>query len=195
MRTKIIYLHGLNSSKRSFNYLLSQIGPQEGDILIDYNSRQELELSIQQVMRSIPKKEPITVIGHSLGGVIALLIASRGMANVEKVVTISSPVGGSRFAVFARWVATGIPLLGDITPNARHIVELKNAKFSMPVLSIISTGGALPTSTEPNDSVVSVSSQKALSGPKKIQVNANHFEILLHEDVVNHISKFIDTMQ
>lgn len=163
-----------------------------GDVFIDYNSRQPLEDSVQQVLKYIPKKETVTLVGHSLGGVIALLIAGRKLADVERVVTISSPVGGSKFAAWARWVSSGIPLLGDITPNARHIVELRKAKFDMPILSIISTGGALPTSTEPNDSVVSVASQKALTGPKKIEVNANHFEILMHEKVIEHVKKFVE---
>lgn len=193
MRNKIIYIHGLNSSSRSFNFLGKELG-HLGDVFINYNSRQPLEDSVQQVLKYIPKKEPVTLVGHSLGGVIALLIASRNLVDVERVVTISSPVGGSKFAAWARWVSSGIPLLGDITPNSRHITELRKAKFNMPVLSIISTGGALPTSTEPNDSVVSVASQRALSGTKKIEVNANHFEILMHEKMVDHVTKFVELM-
>lgn len=190
MRSKICYLHGLNSSRRSFNFLSQEL-EHNGDVLIDYDSRQPLENSIIQAAKFIPKTEPVILIGHSLGGLIAMLIGLRGLANVEKVVTISSPLAGSRAAIYARWVVSGIPLISDITPSSPCIRELAGAKPIFPVLSIISTGGSLPTSTEPNDSVVSVSSQKAISAAKKVEVKANHFEILLHEKTVDAIRKFI----
>lgn len=192
MRDKICYIHGLNSSRRSFAYVASQLtedGP-NGDVLIDYNSRQPLEDSVRQVLRFVPKDEPVILVGHSLGGVIAALIAQRAKANITKLVTISAPLGGSKFAAFARWVASGIPLLGDITTTSPAIVELKTGKIVIPTLSIISTGGSLPTSSEPNDSVVSVSSQRALASAKKVEINANHFEILLHERTIEQLRKF-----
>lgn len=192
MRTRTAFIHGLNSSGRSFNYVTSQLG-QENDIIVNYQSRQPLEDSVQQVLKALPKKEPVILVGHSLGGVIAVLIAGRKLANVEKVVTISSPIGGSKFAAWARWVVSGIPLLGDITPHSKHILEIQKMKLEMPALSIITTAGSLPTSTEPNDSVVSVASQKTLTGAKKVEISANHFEILLHEKLIEHLRKFIES--
>lgn len=190
MRPKICFVHGFNSSRRSFNYLAHELESSD-DVLIDYDSRQPLEKSIAQVQRFIPKKEPVILIGHSLGGVIAVLIAGRGNIDVQRVVTISSPLGGSKAASFAKWFMNGIPLIGDITPTATHIRELASIKPSFPVLSIISTGGSLPTSSEANDSVVAVSSQKAIASAKKVEIKANHFEILMHERTVEAIRKFI----
>jgi pimeloyl-ACP methyl ester carboxylesterase len=186
----ICYIHGLNSSHRSFSYLVNEMD--EGKhIMIDYDSRQRLESSITQVMRFIPKKEPVTLIGHSLGGVIAMLIAGRQLANVDRVITISSPLAGSQAAVYARWVVSGIPVIGDITPTASHIREIAGFNPSFPVLSIVSTSGSLPTSKEPNDSVVSVASQRALAAAKKVEVKANHFEVLMHEKMVEQVRKFM----
>lgn len=190
MRSKICYIHGLNSSRRSFNFLAQEL-EHNGDVLIDYDSRQPLEKSIAQVLKFIPKNEEVVLIGHSLGGVIAMLIATRKLATVERVVTISSPLGGSKAAVFARWVVSGIPVIGDITPNSSFIREIANSTPDFPVLSIFSTGGSLPTSNEPNDSVVSVSSQKALPSAKKVEVKANHFEVLMHEKTVEQVRKFV----
>jgi pimeloyl-ACP methyl ester carboxylesterase len=192
MRHKICFVHGLNSSRRSFNYLAQEL-EHNGNILIDYDSRQRLESSVTQVLKFIPKTEPVVLVGHSLGGVIAMLIAIRGLVNVERVVTISSPLAGSKAAVYARWVVSGIPLIGDIVPNAPCIKELAVCKPTFPVLSIFSTGGSLPTSNEPNDSVVSVASQKALPSAKKVEVKANHFEVLMHEKTVEQVRKFLIT--
>lgn len=191
MQPKIVYIHGLNSSHRSFKFISTLMG-RDDDVFVDYDSRQPLEASVQQVLKQIPKKQPVVLVGHSLGGVIALVIAARKLVNVERVITISSPLGGSRFATWARWVASGIPLLGDITPHSRHILEIKTAMIDVPVFSIISTGGSLPTSTEPNDSVVSVSSQTAFKGAKKFEVKANHFEVLMHERTVEILKKLVE---
>lgn len=185
----ICLIHGLNSSHRTFAYLDEKLN--QKSILVDYDSRQRLERSIREVLEFIPTNEPVTLIGHSLGGLISALIAARRLADVRKLVTISTPLGGSRAAVYARWVATGIPLLNDITPNAPAIREVANARLKIPMLSVISTGGSLPTSTEPNDSVVSVSSQRALVGAKQLDIRANHFEVMLHEQMASGIRQFL----
>lgn len=190
MRPKICYVHGFNSSRRSFTFLAQEL-ENSGDVLIDYDSHQSLEKSIAQVLKYIPKKEPVILVGHSLGGLITMLIAGRGNADVQKVITISSPLGGSKVAAIAKWFMGSVPLIGDITPTSRHIRELAIMKPNFPVLSIVSTGGSLPTSSEPNDSVVTVASQRALSSAKKVEIKASHFEILLHERTTEAIRKFI----
>lgn len=191
MRPKICYIHGLNQTRHSFNYI-SQEMQHNGDVLIDYDSHQALERSIVQVLRFIPKTEPVILVGHSLGGLIAMLIAGRKLVEVERVITMSSPLGGSRAAVFARWVATGIPLLNDLVPNSTQVKEIASTKLDVPVLNVISTSGSLPTSSEPNDGVVTLSSQRAYKHGKKVDVKANHFEVLLHDKTIDHLTKFIN---
>ena len=184
--SKICTIHGLNSSYYSFAYLAREL---EIDSKINYLSFQPLADSLLQVSKQLPKDEPITLIGHSLGGLIALLLAQNGTHQIERVITISSPVGGSKAAVYARWVASGMPILNDITPNSLHVRALSRG-VSCPVLSVISTGGNLPTSNEPNDSVVTIASQRSLPYGKKVEIKANHFEILLREETIKHIQKF-----
>lgn len=159
---------------------------------MNYNSYQPLDKSILQVTKQIPKDESVILIGHSLGGVIATIIADTKVRNVEKLITISSPLGGSKAAVFARWVMRGLPILSDITPHSKYIKDIAKMETPCSTLSIISTGGSLPTSTEPNDSVVTVSSQKALKFAKKIEIKASHFEILQHQKTIDAIRGFID---
>lgn len=186
---KIYFIHGLNSSHRSFTYIAKELDLPLSKI--DYMSQQALGTSIEQVLKQIPKDEPIILIGHSLGGVIAMNIAHAGVRNVQKIITISSPLGGSRAAIYARWVVSGLPVLNDIVPSSPYIRPLAKLNAPCEVLSIFSTSGSLPTSQEPNDSVVTVASQKALPFAKKIEVKANHFEVLLHDKTVDAISKFL----
>lgn len=111
------------------------------------------------------------------------------MQSVVRVITISAPLGGSRAATFLRWFST-VSVVGDITPTSKAIVKLR-APIPCPVLSIVSVGGHLPTTQEPNDSVVTVSSQSALKDAKIVHIKANHFEILMHEKTAELISAFI----
>lgn len=186
----VCYIHGLNSSHRTFTYLADELA-HPTNVLIDYDSRQRIEHSVSEVVQAIPKDMSVVLIGHSLGGVIASLIAARKLANVKKLVTISAPIGGSRAAVYARWVVTGVPLLSDITPTSDVIREIATTPIEIPKLSIISTAGSLPSSFVPNDSVVSIESQKMLRGAKHLEVSANHFEVMMHDQMVNGIREFL----
>jgi pimeloyl-ACP methyl ester carboxylesterase len=188
MSAVICYIHGLNSSHNSFSYMEKEVG---GVAKIDYKSYQPLELSIAQVEKQLPKDQPLILIGHSLGGVIALEIALNKQHDVQKVVTISAPLGGSRFAFWAQYFFGGLPVLSDLTPYSALITRFTIETPDCPVLSIISTGGALPFSPEPNDSVVSIASQKALKYTKKVEVKANHFEVLMHDKTFEAVRKFI----
>lgn len=160
-------------------------------MFIDYDSHQPMEQSIKQALCYIPKDEPVILIGHSLGGMLAMLIAGRHQAQVERVVTISSPLGGSKAAVFARWLALGIPLLNDLMPHSSQVCEIVGRQLDIPVLNVISTVGSLPPSREPNDGVVTVASQRAYRYGKHVAVKANHFEIMLHDLTVHHLREFI----
>lgn len=185
----IAYIHGLNSSPRSFEYLLKVL-PEHNIIRVSYNSHQPLIDSINQVVKQLPKTGELSLVGHSLGGLIASLIAT-DYDPVTGLVTISSPLGGSRAAVVMKWLPGHPQVLEDITPSSRHIQLLQMSPPKVPTLSICSTGGHLPTTSEPNDSVVTVASQKALKVGKKVEIKVNHFEILMHDKTAEHLRKHL----
>lgn len=186
----IVYIHGLNSSHTSFSYIKDKL-PEHTAHLIDYASHQRLSESLEQVMKKIPKTEKFAIVGHSLGGVIAALVASARPDQVEALVTISSPLNGSRAASTLRWIPGALPVLNDIVPRSSYIKEVGALQLEVPTLSIVSTGGHLPTSPEANDSVVAVSSQRGLKFGKKVEIKATHFEVLMHDKTVKLISDFL----
>jgi pimeloyl-ACP methyl ester carboxylesterase len=185
----VVWIHGLNSSHRSFGYLFQSL-PNHKVVRINYDSHQPLQDSIKQVVEQLPKRGTFSLVGHSLGGLIATIIAS-SVDEVDSLTTISSPLGGSRAATFFRWVPNQPKVIPDLVPNSPFIQLVQTTILAIPTLSIISIGGHLNTSPEPNDSVVTVSSQKSLSFAKKVEINANHFEVLMHEKTVEHINKHL----
>lgn len=186
----VAYIHGLNSSFRSFAYLTQNL-PDHNIVKVDYNSHQPLPESIAQVSRQLPKSGELILVGHSLGGLISTLLVSSDPARFISLVTISSPLGGSKAARYMQYMPGHPPVLEHIVPTSVFIRQLAGFQTEIPTLSVISTGGHLPTTNEPNDSVVTVVSQKALLFGKKIEVNANHFEVLMHEKTLAAISKHV----
>ena len=188
----IAYIQGLNSSSTSFSYIISCL-PEHNAHRINYNSNQNLEASIAEVMSKLPATEKLTLVAHSLGGVIATLVAGKIPEQIERIIIISAPIKGSRAAITMRWIPGCSRVLHDIIPTAPHILHCRSLKLDMPALSIISTGGNLQPSPVPNDGVVTISSQRGLSFGKQVEINATHFEVLLNDKTVKTIQDFIFT--
>ena len=187
----ICYIHGLNSSYRSFGYIRQNL-PQHSSLLINYDSHQPLEESLKRIGDSLPNDKDLAIVGHSLGGVIGTLLSHK-LPQVKKLVIISAPVGGSKAAKLLRWVPNHPAVIDDLAPDSKFITATSTIKLKIPTLSIISSGGhiQLPASLEKNDSIVTLASQRALPYGRKVEVNANHFEVLMHEKTVDVLDKFL----
>lgn len=185
---KILLIHGLNSTSNCFNYIKSQINRDFIDI--NYNSTTSLKEMILTVYNQIDVNDTYDIICHSLGGIIANNLASN--VKIDKLISISTPFGGSSSATYLKFFMPSIKILKDITPTSKYILKAqKNTKVS--TLNIISTGGSIPMILEPNDSVVSVSSQESYKHSAKVYIQANHSEILQHLETVNYIKQFSES--
>lgn len=185
----IVYLHGLNQTSYSFNYLRAQL-PAHTSTCINYSSHQALRDSMQEVRKQLPKGE-FSLVGHSLGGVLAVLMAAGHGDRVQKLVTISSPFAGSKAAAGLRWLPGHPKVIEDLTPSSPKIELISQLRLTMPTMCLVSTAGALPLSSEPNDGIVTVSSQKALPFGRKVEIKANHFEILMFDRTVKLMHDFL----
>lgn len=194
MKKKIIYLHGLNSSCKIFNFIHSQL-PEHDAVFIDYDTFNPIEHSYDDVAARIQTSDEISIISHSLGGIISYLIHAReNNLKVNSMVTISAPFAGSDHAKFLKWMYPSFRVLSDLSPRSSIMQEI-NAPISKKcrMLSLISTSGSIPFIPEPNDGVVTVRSQLASPAKKKIEIDSNHFEIVQDVKAVKEIKKFIFT--
>lgn len=190
MIPKIWYIHGASSTPRGFNWLHAQL-PDHDRVDVSYGDHEVGEI-IPKLIKDLKNEiGPVRIIGHSLGGVIAAFLAQRSK-KVERVFTISAPFGGSEAASWLRWVSFD-PLLAHIHPNSYLITSLKKRKLLAPMFSIVTTSSRFPMSVllPKNDGVVSHASQLALAGPTFVELNLNHFEVLLAKETAEHAREFL----
>lgn len=187
---KIVMVHGMNSSHRSFGYLSSAL-KEHHPVLVNYSSKIPFRSAVDQVLRQIPKSDEVILIGHSLGGIITTIIASEIPERVQKLITIATPHGGSTAARLLQWLPGSFNMFSDLTPESATIKKCIGMKLNTPTLNIVSTGGSLPVLAEPNDGIISVRSQRELKFGKKVEIKANHFEVLQDPRTAAVINKFI----
>lgn len=186
----IAYIHGLGSSGKSFNHIIKSL-PHHNHALIEYDSTQSLMNSLKDVESQLLKLPNDTaLVGHSLGGLIATILASTRLETSE-LVTISSPLAGSKIASILRWIPGYPSVIADITPNSLYISYIRQLELDVPTISLYSTEGHLIPTAAASDGVVSVESQKALRFGYKHEIRANHFEVLMHEKTVSLINNHI----
>ena len=188
-----LFIHGAFASKHSFNYIEHKIGAL-GKLWVcqhlEYDSHTENVFDIVERGKEILNDNnfEITIVGHSLGGLIALSLASE--KNVKKVVTISSPLSGIDISpLFAPYLLINCPLLVDVLPQSKFIRDIKRKDFNIPINVISTEVNFYPVIPEPSDGVVTVKSQTSWV-PKDATIdiiNASHHEVLQMPEIIDKI--------
>ena len=195
MKKNILYIHGANMSPVSFTFIQTAMGSHNA-VAPEYSVEKPVETNLKRIARLARKEfedEPFDIISHSLGGIIAILLL-RTRLHIGRIVTLSTPLGGSEAAASLRYMYPRYQLYKDIAPSSDIIKKANNQKLKVPVLSVITTGGncSIPFMKEDNDSVVTVASQTVSDNPDFYYVDLNHFEVLLSEEVTDKIKSFLD---
>ena len=194
MNKNILYIHGANMSPVSFAYIQKTIGKHKG-VTPEYSIEKPIEKNIKRIARLARKAfgdEQFDIVSHSLGGIIAFMLLKTRL-KIVRIVTLSTPLGGSKAAASLRFMYPNYQLYKDIAPDADTIKKVNNIKLKVPVLSIVTTGGKskIPFMAEENDTVVTVSSQTNSDNPEYYFVDLNHFEVLMSEEVTKKIQSFL----
>jgi pimeloyl-ACP methyl ester carboxylesterase len=194
-KKNILFIHGASSSPLSFSYIKQNL-PKHNGLDFAYDSNEDLEDIIARLvllLEMAPKE--LYIVAHSLGGVIATNASYHEVIEVLKIklklVTISSPFGGSKAATYLRFLFPGYGLFGNVSTTNPAILEIQHQGAKWPTMNIISTAGDSPLLKEPNDGVISVSSQVSLKNCQQKIHRINHFETLLSDEIIKDIKGYI----
>ena len=185
---KLVYIHGANATSESFNYIKSKLG---NGLDINYDSRNGFENNLKDMKSTLQDCKDIVFIAHSLGGIYSLHLANNMPGNVKGAVTLSTPYGGAEVADYAQYFLPFSRLMRDIGPSSWVMKQANRIKIQHPWTNIVTVKGQSPFMHEPNDGVVTIASQKHHADMELVEVDYNHYEVVLAEPVIKIIKERI----
>lgn len=183
---KLIYIHGANATGDSFNYIREHLNHVD-ELVIEYDSKDGFDYNLETMKDTISQHADVFFICHSLGGIYALHLADAFPEKVLGAVTISTPYGGAENADYAKYFLPFSRLLRDIGPHSKPMRSADRIKVQHPWTNIVTTRGASPWIVQPNDGIVTISSMRHRTDMEFIELNTNHYEVVMHHDTVEII--------
>jgi pimeloyl-ACP methyl ester carboxylesterase len=182
----LVYIHGASATSESFNYLRSKLGK---GIDIEYDSRNGFENNLEDMQEQLKNINDIAFVAHSLGGIYSLHIANAIPEQVAGAVTLSTPYGGAEVADFAKFFLPFSRLMRDIGPSSWAMKQANRIKIQHPWTNVVTVKGQSPFMHEPNDGVVTIASQKYHKDMELVEVDYNHYEVVLSDHVAELIKE------
>ena len=186
---KLVYIHGASATSESFNYIRSKIGGK--DMTVNYDSRNGFENNLADIKEQIGNAKDVFFVAHSLGGIYALHLANAIPDQVLGAVTLSTPYGGAEVAEFAKFFLPFSRLMRDIGPSSWAMRQADKIKIQHPWTNVVTVKGQSPFMVEPNDGVITISSMKHHEDMELVEVDYNHYEVVLSDEVIKIIKERI----
>ena len=133
----LIFAHGAMSTPASFNYIFDKLDKkdyQSFNIKYDLNRQKAFDIvndQLELIINACKSDDEIIFIGHSFGGVLSVDIANQlieaGYTQI-KVISISSPFGGSVAASWMRLMKPG-SLLASRSNQSGRMGSASNSRF------------------------------------------------------------------
>jgi pimeloyl-ACP methyl ester carboxylesterase len=186
----LVYIHGASATSESFNYIRQHIKGNE--LLINYDSRNGFEKNLANMRELLSAQRDMFFICHSLGGIYALHLANEFPNQVLGAVTLSTPYGGAEVADVAKYFLPYSRLLKDIGPTSLAMKHARTIEIDCTWTNIVTTQGSAPWIPAPNDGVVTISSQRKRNDIMDlIELDCNHYEVVLNDHAINIIKNKI----
>ena len=205
----VILLHGLGAhgiTLTMFENHVQNLGA-KGYVcsyLTFFNKIEKITESVLSFMKiNIPTNDPVVIIGHSLGGIIARHVSSRSTHNIKTILTLGTPHDG---AILANTIFKILPpvkmitIVRQLSKNSSHIrtcphipehirhvniIGLKKVDWINPINWIT---GLLLRREESHDGVVEYTSCIATRNDAIHEVDISHIGMLFSNTVERIIS-------
>jgi pimeloyl-ACP methyl ester carboxylesterase len=188
----LVYIHGASATSDSFNYIRSKLGK---GIDINYDSRNGFENNLAEIIEQLKDVQNIAFVAHSLGGIYALHVANAMPDQVVGAVTLSTPYGGAEVADYAKYFLPFSRLMRDIGPRSWAMQQADKIKIQHPWTNIVTVKGQSAFMLAHNDGVVTVDSQKHHEDMELIEVDYNHYEVVLSDVVVKLVKERVNKLK
>ena len=184
---KLVYIHGASATSESFNYIRSKLGGE--DMTVNYDSRNGFENNLAAIKEQIGNTKDVFFVAHSLGGIYSLHLSNAIPKQVLGAVTLSTPYGGAEVAEFAKFFLPFSRLMRDIGPSSWAMRQADRIKIQHPWTNVVTVRGQSPFMAGANDGVVTINSMKYHADMELVEVDYNHYEVVLSDQIVNIIQE------
>ena len=190
----ILFIHGAGSNTVVYNHLRMWL-PAHTPYFLNYDVEEKVENILGRASEEL-KGKPVTVIGHSYGGLLGFLFATKKKL-VEKLVTVGTPWQGVPMSDLLKLTAHS--RVFDNTETTSKFIQFINSRtFTKPHLNVICAGkghvAAVPGGA-PNDGTVPHYSQlqvpKGVSKCTQIKIPNNHSDTLHTMNLVSAVLSFV----
>lgn len=190
----IVYIHGASATGESFNYIRHHLQLKD-EIILEYDSADGFQHNLENMIDALAGVDNMYFVCHSLGGIYALHLTAHYVDRVRGATTISTPYGGAESADYAKYFLPFSRLLRDIGPNSLPIRSSHDIVLECPWTNIVTTRGNSPWILHTNDGVVTIKSQRCRSDMELVELDINHYEVVLSPDTVNIIRDNIEVVE
>ena len=185
---RVVYIHGATASERSFAFIQKSIRA-KNPIYLNYEKNTTAKENLESMIGTLDFEDgPFYIIAHSLGGVYATYLQQEFGA-VQGVISLATPFNGSEIATWGAMLNPSYQLFKDITTHSSFIRNSRNIEIKCPWLQIVTTVGDVPWITGANDGIVTQSSMTCRNDVEYLEIDRNHYEIVLSKRVVSLIKK------
>jgi len=185
----IVYIHGASATAESFTHIREYVREHTElpDIALEYNSADGFDHNLDLMKGALDDAERLFFVSHSLGGIYALYLASHYRDRTCGGISLSTPYGGCAQADFARYFLPFNRLMKDIGTMSEPMQEARRLPCPPNWTNVVTTRGDSPWIHERNDGVVTIESMRYRDDFELIDVDVNHYEVVLSNRVVEII--------
>jgi hypothetical protein len=185
----IIYIHGASATGESFTHIREHI--KGNDLVLEYSSANGFTANLEQMVKELEFTDDLFFVAHSLGGIYALHLADCFRKKTRGGVTLSTPYGGCVQADYAKYFLPFSRLMRDIGTMSKPMSDAAKIKSPKNWTNVVTTVGSSPWIHEPNDGVVTLSSMRSKTDMELIELDLNHYEVVISNRVVDIIKQRI----
>lgn len=185
----IVYIHGASATAESFTHIRQYVRDtfDEPDTMLEYKSSDGFDHNLEQMKGKLDGEERLFFISHSLGGIYALYLANWYRETTHGGVSLATPYGGSEQADFARYFLPFNQLMKDIGTMSHPMREAGYLTAPPNWTQVVTTVGQSPWIQEPNDGVVTLKSMRSRTDFELVEMDLNHYEVVISDRVVELI--------
>jgi pimeloyl-ACP methyl ester carboxylesterase len=185
----IVYIHGASATAESFTHIRQYVRDyfDEPDIMLEYQSEDGFAHNLAQMKGKLDDADRLFFVSHSLGGIYSLYLANHYRETTRGGISLSTPYGGSAEADFARYFLPFNRLMKDVGTMSEPMQEARYLPAPPNWTQVVTTRGQSPWIQADNDGVVTLKSMRSRRDFELVEIDLNHYEVVLSDRVVKLI--------